>query len=887
MTEIVEAVGANRRRALVRAFLIADVRGYTRFTVEHGDEAAARLASRFAEIARQILTARGGDNLEFRGDEVMAVFLSPRQALQAAVAFQKQLHKEMRADPSLPLHVGVGLDAGEAVPVADGFRGGALNLAARLCSLAGPGEIFASEGLIHLVRRTEGLTFIDRGEVRLKGLPAPVRVIQIAPEGEMPTDLPPLQAILVTHPTNLPDEPTPFIGRERQVTELCALLHRPTVRLVTLTGPGGTGKTRLALQMASTLLDDYGDGVFFVSLGSLADPSLVASSVAETLGVQEIAGRPPGDALIQYLRDKRLLLVLDNFEHLLDAGEFVACLLDSCRFLGMVVTSRIPLHLVREHEYAVPPLSVPDPGQVVPVEALSQYEAVALFIDRARAAKASFAITDENAPAVADICYRLDGLALAIELAAARIKLFPPQALLARLSSRLKLLTGGARDRPGRQQTLRGALEWSYNLLDEDERLLFARLSIFAGGCTLEAAEAVCGLSTGVELDVLEGIASLVDKSLLREEGEDEPRYVMLETIREYALECLTVVGEEGEIRVRHAEQYLSLAEHAESHLRTRGGHVWLQRLDREHDNLRAALRWTLDTGREEITCRMVGALEMFWVRRGHLREARTWVTEVLERTDPAPSARRVRVMRLAARQGILQGNLDGTAALLKEALEMARQTNQRDEEADILGYLGICAARQERYADAVAFWEQGLALAVADGDLRRRAWYLDNLGGAAKFQGDFARAAELVQESLALYRRIEDEPGISEVLQDLSYIAFAQGDLERAENLMLECLALVRHHREKDRIAYAFEGLARVAASRGEAKRAARLWGAGETLREDMDVPLMPQQQALHDRALAELLVHADQTLVAIAWREGRSMSLEEALRYALKEEN
>jgi class 3 adenylate cyclase len=462
MTETAEsrtAIPDGGSPSSLLTFLIADVRGYTRFTAEYGDERGAQLADRFAELSEGVVEQYEGKVIELRGDEVLCVFPSARNALRGAVALQSAFSGAVQEDPSLPLLVGIGLDAGEPIPVRGGYRGGALNLAARLCSIAGQGEILASETVIGLARKTEGLAFVDRGQVILKGLFAPVRVLQIAPEGELPEELPPLQPILVTHPTNLPDDSTPFIGREREIDQIARLLQDPHIRMVTLTGPGGTGKTRLALQVGNTLLYDYRDGVFFVSLASMAEPMLVPSAIAEVLGVKEEAGKSVLDTLAGHLGERHVLLVLDNYEHLLAASSVVSSLLDRCRELHILVTSRIPLHLAREHEYAVPPLSVPELTQLPDLDRLIEYEAVVLFAERAQAVKADFRLTDENAGAVAEMCARLDGLPLAIELAAARIKLFPPQALLQRLSSRLKLLTGGAKDRANRHQTLRGAID--------------------------------------------------------------------------------------------------------------------------------------------------------------------------------------------------------------------------------------------------------------------------------------------------------------------------------------------------------------------------------------------------------------------------------------------
>ncbi|HZU12997.1 MAG TPA: AAA family ATPase [Chloroflexota bacterium] len=376
----------------VRTFLIADVRGYTRFTNDHGDEAAARLADCFAALCEGVVGEHGGRVIELRGDEALCVFDSSRDALRGAVALQAAFMQAVADDPALPLNVGMGLDAGEAIPVRGGYRGGALNLAARLCSIAGGGEILASEGVIHLARKMDGLAFVDRGQVTLNGLTAPVRVLQIAREGDIPAGLPPLQPILVTHPTNLPDDSTLFVGREEEIAAIAGLVRDPHIRLVTLTGPGGTGKTRLALRVGNTLLYDFQDGVFFCDLASLTDASLVASTIAGVLGVKEEGGQDLTGTLTEQLKAKHLLLVLDNFEHLLDAGHLVAHLLDGCRDLHVLVTSRIPLHLSWEQEHSVPPLSLPDAHRVRDAASLSQYESVALFIQRARAAKDGFTL---------------------------------------------------------------------------------------------------------------------------------------------------------------------------------------------------------------------------------------------------------------------------------------------------------------------------------------------------------------------------------------------------------------------------------------------------------------------------------------------------------------
>src|SRR5215204_4636370 len=448
----------------------------------------------------------------------------------------------------------------------------------------------------------------DLGEYRLKDLFRPERVFQLlAPE--LPADFPLLRT-LDAYRNNLPLQPTPLVGREKEVAQVCDLLRGEATRLLTLTGPGGTGKTRLALQAAADLLEDFTDGTFFVQLATLSEAELFLSAVAETLGVRETAEQPLDESLKDYFHERQLLLILDNFEQVLGAAPTVTELLAGAPGLKVLATSRAPLGLYGEHEFPVPPLTLPDLKRPPPLERLTQYEAVGLFVERARALKPDFSITNESAPAVAEICVRLDGLPLAIELAAARIKMLPPKAMLQRLTSRLKLLTGGARDLAERQRTLRATIEWSHALLDEGEQVLFGRLAVFSGGRTLEAIEAICDAEGDLPVDAFEGVSSLLDKSLLRqEEGSNgEPRFVMLETIHEYARERLKASGESEETRRLHAEYFLALAEEAEPELSGADQLACLERLEAEHDNMRAALAWSLEK-EPETALRLAGAL--------------------------------------------------------------------------------------------------------------------------------------------------------------------------------------------------------------------------------------------------------------------------------------
>jgi predicted ATPase/class 3 adenylate cyclase len=589
-------------------FLFTDIEGSTKLWEDNAPAMQAALA-RHDGLLKWAIEEHGGYVFKTVGDAYCAAFPTAADALEAALEAQRRLLSS-ESEETGPFRVRMALHMGAAEERDGDYFGPPVNRVARLLSAAHGGQVLLSLPTQELVRDQlpAETTLRDLGEYRLKDLFRPERVYQLlAPK--LPSEFPPLRT-LDAFRNNLPLQPTPLIGREKEVSEVCDLLRTEETRLLTLTGPGGTGNTRVALQAAADLLEDFPDGTYFVSLATLTEAELLLPAVAEMVGVREVGEQPLDETLKDYFHERRLLLLLDNFEQVLEAAPAVTELLAVAPGMKVLATSRAPLGLYGEHEFPVPPLSMPDLKSPPSLERLTQYEAVGLFVERARAVKPDFSITNESAPAVAEICVRLDGLPLAIELAAARIKMLPPKAMLHRLTSRLKLLTGGARDLPERQRTLRATIEWSHALLDEGEQVLFGRLAVFSGGRTLEAIEAICDAEGDLPVDAFEGVSSLQDKSLLRqEEGvRGEPRFVMLETIHEFAREKLQESGEAEEIKRLHAQYFLTLAEEAYPEFKGANQLEWLERLEVEHDNVRAALTWALKRKEAEVALRL-GAL--------------------------------------------------------------------------------------------------------------------------------------------------------------------------------------------------------------------------------------------------------------------------------------
>jgi predicted ATPase/class 3 adenylate cyclase len=762
-------------------FLFTDIEGSTQ-RWERDRSAMAAAVARHLALLDQAISSHQGVHFKTVGDAVQAAFSTAPDAVAAALAAQQALLSEDWGTPD-PLRVRMALHAGEAIPDDRGdYLAGPLNRLARLLAIGHGGQILISQAVQQLVRASlpPGASLRDLGNHRLRDLLEPEHVFQLL-HPDLPADFPPLVS-LGAHPNNLPPQPTPFLGREDEVREVVDLLRRPQIRLLTLTGPGGSGKTRLGLQVAADCLDDFTHGVFFVALAPLTNPDLVPSAIAASLGVREEGGRPLTDSLREYLVAKNLLLVLDNVEHLTEAAPLVADLLGAAPGLKVLATSRVPLHLRAEHEYSVPTLDLPPRKPPPTLEQLTQYDAVRLFIARAQAVKPGFTVDNETAPAIAEICWRLDGLPLAIELAAARIRMLPPQALLARLEKRLPLLTGGARDAPARQRTLRDAIAWSYDLLEPDEQTLFRRSAVFAGGCTFEAAEAVT--SQDGDLDVFSGLEGLVDHSLLRQDERPigEPRFLLLETVREFGLERLEESGEAEAIAARHAAFFTSWVEKADPEMRGPRQVEWLAQMDVEQDNLRTALGWML-RHEPETALRLASAQHWYWFLRGQVREGRSWLEQALA-ASPGSAERRIMALNWASFLSWNQSDLGVARARAEEALALATQYGAEPGRGWALLNLGAVTRLGGSFAQAADLTAQARAVFLEQGEKWGGALAAYGLGMGARAAGRINDARRLFEQSLNEVETIGDRALGCFLRSVLGATAYVQGDLDEARSL-------------------------------------------------------------------------------------------------------
>ncbi len=912
-------------------FLYTDVEGSTKRWEQHPGEMKAAVEVHDA-ILRKAIEANGGVVFRTMGDAFCAAFSTAPQAMIAALDAQRTLFAYDWGVALGPVRVRMALHTGLG-EVRDGdYVGQHLNRIARLLAAGHGGQTLLTQAVYELVydNMPAGTSLEDLGEKRLRDLQRPEHVFQIV-VADLPSQFPPLKTLDV-RPHNLPTQTTPFIGREKVLDAACDLLSSPDVRLLTLTGPGGTGKTRLGLEIARSSVADMEEGVFFVPLASVSDPQLVGPAIAQALGLADTSGSR--ESLIDFLREKQILLMFDNFEQVMGAATLLADLLSGAARLKMIVTSREALHVYGETEFPVPPLVLPDPRHLPPVDQLTQYEAVRLFIDRARSVKPDFTVTNENAPAVAEICYRLDGLPLAIELAAARIKLLPPAVILSKLQSRLRLLTGGARDLPARQQTLRGAIEWGYDLLNPGERRLFRSLAVFVGGCTLEAADRVCGewlAEDDPSIDLLDGLGSLLDKSFLKQEAdEDDVRFFMLETIREFALEKLDEFGDKEVLQRRHADYYKGLVEEAAQTMRRGNRKHWLNSLESELDNIRAVLQMSLDNAvasaqYAETGLRMIGGLEDFWTLRGHVYEGERWGEAMLGATA-GRTALRARAMHATGYTAFIGSDLQMARKWFEMALDIYRELNDPAGIAYSIHMLGACVAFMEDPAVGRALsiqgmeifrsmpildnWglsQAGMALGVltllqgdyakslelleesekfgrASGDMYMVAQVRNYLGDIARMQCDYPRAEAMYREALPIYEDVGSRTDLPAILHNMAYVSLALGRQQEALSQFSEAVALQKELGSKPGILEGLAGLASVAGAQGKPEYAARLLGAVAAARERLGGQMWPAEQVEFERSLASVRDQMDEATFEKTWSAGRNMGFDEALRYALE---
>jgi predicted ATPase/class 3 adenylate cyclase len=787
--------------------LFSDIEGSTHLLQQLDDDYADML-TKCRHLLRAAFQMYLGQEVDSQGDAFFVVFTRAADAVSAAAHAQRTFaaHSWPRG---VTVRVRMGLHTGEPQLASEGYIGLDVHRAARIMNAGHGGQVLLSQTTRDLVAHDlpEGVSLQDLGEHRLKDLAYPNRLFQLVIAG-LPADFPPLRT-LDTRLHNLPLPPTSFIGREREVSMVYDLLRRADVRLLTLTGTAGVGKTRLGLHVASNLRELFPDGVFFVSLALVNDAATVVPAIAQALGVSETADQSLLERLKAFLQEKQLLLVLDNFEQVVDAALVVAELLIACPGLKVLVTSRAVLHVQAEHIFSVPPLALPDLRHLPNLETLAQYAAVNLFIQRARATRPDFALTSANAAAVVDICARLDGLPLAIELAAARSKYFSPQALLARLEQGQVALAGGARDLPARQRTLRGAIAWSYDLLDVEEQMLFRCLAIFVNGCVLEAVEHVYASLNGLEGDILEALEALVDRSLLRQEEQagGRIRYWMLQTLREYGLECLAAEGEIEQVREAHALYYLGWAQEAAANLAGAEQAQWLDDLEQAYGNLRAALKWLLEHARTstEKAIRLCVALLEFWKIRGYFTEGRAFLEQTLAASEGISAQMRAEALSGAGTLALLQDDHDRAEVLLRESLALSREMGDRLGIARSLRALGSLARARSSYSEARSLLEEALAAYKELGDKEGIAYTRGILAQVFTAQGDYAGARTLHEANLLLYSALGERQHTDQVLYSLARVLFlSKGDQAKAYDLAEESLSLFKEVGHKQSIGYA-----------------------------------------------------------------------------------
>ncbi len=887
-------------------FLFTDIEGSTVVAQQH-PEAMSTLLSRHHSILNEAIAANHGRVFRIAGDAFCAAFRTAEEALNAAVAAQRRLQHE--AWTPAVINVRMGLHTGAAsLDDVDATAGGSgyltLTRVQRIMSAAHGGQVLLSSASAELVRAQlpPGVVLKDLGQHRLKGLAQPERLWQIAAP-DLVSEFPPPQSLSPV-PGNLPVQLSSFIGRDLEMDEIKRLLNE--THLITLTGPGGSGKTRLSLQIAKDVLQQFADGAWLVELASLAEPALVPQTVGTALVLREQPGRGVLAQLKDYLHSKKLLLVLDNCEHLLAAcARLAEALLLACPDLRIIASSREALGITGETSYLVPPLQTPRANSHTTAAEITEYESVRLFVERAQTAQPHFLLSDANAQAVAQICRRLDGIPLAIELAAARIKAFTPDQIATRLDDRFRLLTTGSRTALPRQQTLRALIEWSYDLLSQAERALLRRLSVFAGGWIFDAAESVCSLVGHLEkratstvdqaspLDVLDTLPQLVNKSLVMvDEQGGERRYHFLETIRQFATEELQESSESERVRARHLDYYLSLAQSAEPDLRGTGQVKWLDRFDREADNFRAAMDWALKNDQVEKALNLIGSLWWFWYVRDHISETVERMKAALALSASADSSEaRLKVLIGLGFLLYAANRMEEARAVLEEAVTLSQKLGSQRGLAEALQFRGavefeIAKSAPGQFENVRNTMSQSLELWQALEDKTGISWELNLLANLARTERDLAQARSFLEQSVALRRVIGDRILLAYSLRRLAEIAVEQRDFAAAEAGYREGHMLLWEAGGKAGIAASLAGFAGLALAQGQVFRSVRLFGAADAILQALSWRLPPADDETYQRNLAHARARLGGEAFDAAWAEGHAFSMDQAVDYGLSRE-
>ena len=859
------------------AFLMSDIEGSTRLVAGLGD-GFPELLDRHFRLLDEVVAQNAGTLVSSEGDSVFAVFPSARQAIAAAAAAQSRLAAHEWPDRA-EVKVRIGIHAGEAVLGGRDYTGLDVHRTARITAAAHGGQVLVSDAARILAGGTpDGVSFRDLGVHTLRDLPDAERLHQLVLPG-LPNDFPPLRTVTASPPSNLPAPMTRFVGRTRELAQVGKLLEAE--RLVTLTGPGGTGKTRLAIEAGRAVVHRFPGGVWFVALDVVRDPTLVVPTIAATLGVPERSDRTVAAALAERLERGPTLLVLDNLEQVVAAAPDIASLITAAPNATVLASSREPLAIAGEHVFAVPPLALPSQPGLPRAAEIGEMESVVLFVERARAARSTFTLTDENAPAVAAICRRLDGLPLALELAAARIGVLSPEAILSRLDDRLTLLASSRRDLPERQRTLRGAMDWSHDLLGSSEQASFRRFSVFEGGADLAAIEAVVDPERGLGSEPIDLVAALVDRSLVSAHTTQEPRFAMLETIRDYAVERLASSGEEGEVRARHAAFYLDLAtQHRGVATDPRRDEV-LDRLDREIGNFRAVIRWALAGGAADVGLRLATALDDFWNLRNHLTEGGAALEELLA-ASAGDGATRVRAYAAITAAGLASWRADygRSLALNEQAIAMAEQVGDRRVVG--LGHMGLGWSTFLRQPDiARRHFETAIPIGRETDDYEILLGALQGLSTVQVRLGQLDAARASAMESLEVGQRIGNTYYKAFNLMVIGSADLLEGDLASATRLYAEALALAHAAGAKPGTAVALDSLAHAALEAGRHGRGATLAAAAARLRDEVGGGV-----SIAVIGFEEPLTRAERVMgpaeVASATAAGRAMSLEQAVAAA-----